>query len=278
MTVKIVTDSSCDLPRKVLEENQIAVIPLVIHAGSREYRDGIDMPRQEFYERLPHLNPAPTTAAPGPEVFRQVYERLASEGATEVLSIHISNTLSAIMDIARKAAAETTAIAVTVFDSRQLSLGTGFQVLAAAQAAAKGASMSSILQLLEGLIARIHVFAALDTLEFLRRSGRMSRAVSALGSLLRIKPILNMYDGLSTAQRVRTRSGAMHRLAELLKEFSPYEQVALLHSNAADRARALLQQVRDSLPAAEVWLEEINPVLGVHLGPGVIGFACISKQ
>jgi len=278
MTIRIVTDSSCDLPRKVLEENRIAVIPLVIHAGSREYRDGIDMPRQEFYERLPHLNPAPTTAAPGPEVFRQVYEQLAGEGATEVLSIHISETLSAIVDIARKAAAETTALAVTAFDSRQLSLGTGFQVLTAARAAAKGASMSSILQLLEGLIDRIHVFAALDTLEFLRRSGRMSRAVSALGSLLRIKPILNMYDGESTAQRVRTRSGAMHRLAELLKEFSPYEQVALLHSNAADRARALLQQVKDLVPTAEVWMEEINPVLGVHIGPGVVGFACISKE
>jgi DegV family protein with EDD domain len=278
MTVRIVTDSSCDLPRKVLEQNKIAVIPLIIHAGSREYRDGIDMPRQEFYERLPGFKPAPTTAAPGPEAFRQVYEQLAGEGATEVLSVHISRTLSAIVDIARKAAAQTTAIPVTVFDSRQLSLGTGFQVLAAAQAAARGASMSGILQSLEALIARIHVFAALDTLEFLRRSGRMNRAVSALGSLLRIKPLLKMHDGESTAERVRTRSGAMHRLAELLKEFSPYEQVALLHSNAAERARALLQQVNGLLPAAEVWLEEINPVLGVHIGPGVVGFACISKE
>jgi len=236
------------------------------------------MPRREFYEQLPSFDPAPTTAAPGPEAFWQVYEQLAAEGATEVLSIHISSKLSAIVDIARKAAVETTAVPVTVFDSRQLSLGTGFQVLTAAQAAAKDASMSGILQLLEELIARIHVFAALDTLEFLRRSGRMSRAVSALGSLLRIKPLLKMHDGESTAERVRTRRGAMHRLTELLKEFSPYEQVALLHSNAADRARALLQQVRDIIPAAEVWMEEINPVLGVHIGPGVIGFACISKE
>ena len=278
MTIRIVTDSTCDLPHETLQKNRITVIPLFIHAGSQELRDGIDISRREFYERLPGFKPAPTTAAPGPHVFRQAYEQLAAEGATEVLSIHISSKLSALVDIARQAAKETTAIPVTPFDSRQLSLGTGFEVLTAAQAAAQGESMSGILALLEKQIARTHVFAALDTLEFLRRSGRMSRAVSALGGLLRIKPFLKMYDGNPTAERVRTRRGAMNRLVELLKEYSPYEKVAVLHSNAADRARALLQEVRDILPAGEVWMEEINPVLGVHIGPGVIGFACISKE
>jgi DegV family protein with EDD domain len=149
--------------------------------------------------------------------------------------------------------------------------------MAAAQAAADGRSMREILMLLEAQILRTYVFAALDTLEFLRRSGRMNFAISALGTLLRIKPFLKMYDGNPTAERVRTRRAAVKRLVELLREHSPLEKVAILHTNAADRARALRQEVRDLLPAGEVWMEEINPVLGVHIGPGVLGFACISK-
>jgi DegV family protein with EDD domain len=251
---------------------------LYIHAGGRAYQDGVDISRREFYQRLPSFRPAPTTAAPSPEVFRRAYEHLAAEGATEVLSIHISIKLSAMVEIAREAAKETTAVPVTVFDSRQLSLGMGFEVLTAAEAAAEGRPRNGILAALKEQIARTRVFAALDTLEFLRRSGRMNFAMSALGTLLRIKPFLKMYDGNPTAERVRTRRGAMKRLAELLKEFGPYEKAALLHSNAAERARALLEEVREMLPAGEVWMEEINPVLGVHIGPGVIGFACLSKK
>ena len=137
--------------------------------------------------------------------------------------------------------------------------------------------MSEILALLEGQIARIHIFAALDTLEFLHRSGRMNFAFSTLGSLLRIKPLLKMYDGNPTAERVRTRKKAMDRLVELFHAYGPFEKVALLHSGAADRAQALLMKVRDSLPSGEVWMEEINPVLGTHIGPGVVGFACVSE-
>ena len=278
MAIRIVADSTCDLPKELVEKYGISIIPMYINVGEKAYVDGIDLSRQEFYERLPEFKPTPTTAAPGPDAFRQVYERLASEGATEVLSIHISVKLSAVLNIATQAARETSVVPVTVFDSRQLSLGTGFQVLAAAQAAAEGRSMSAILALLEEQIGRTHVFAALDTLEFLRRSGRMSFALSFLGTLLRIKPFLKMYNGEPTAERIRTRHGAMKRLTELLVEAGPLEKVALLHSHAAERAQALLQQVRHLLPAGEIMVEEINPVLGAHIGPGVIGFACISRK
>jgi len=278
MTIRIITDSSCDLPQEIIQEHRITVIPLFINVGDQSYLDGVDLSRQEFYERLPGFRPAPKTAAPGPDVFRKTFEQLASEGATEILSIHVSTKLSAIVDIARTAAKETTRLPVTVFDSRQLSLGTGFQVLAAAEAEARGLALGEILSLLEELIGRIRVFAALDTMEYLKRSGRVNFAISALGTLLQIKPFMKMYNGEPTAERVRTRKGAMKRLVELLEEYGPYDKVALLHSRARQSAETLLQEVRSLLPAGDIWVEEITPVLGAHIGPGVIGFACISKE
>jgi DegV family protein with EDD domain len=278
MSIRIVTDSTCDLPPELIRKHAITVIPMYINVGLQEYRDGVDLTRQEFYTRLPGFKPAPTTAAPSPEIFRLTYERLAAEGATEILSIHISTKLSSVFGIASQAVRENTTVPVTVFDSRQLSLATGFQVLAAAQAAEEGHSMSEIMSMLEAQIKRTHVFAALDTLEFLRRSGRMNFAVAFLGTLLQVKPFLKMYDGNPTAERIRTRNGAVKRLIELLVEVGPLEKVALLHSQAEDRAQALLQQVKHLLPAGDILVEEINPVLGAHIGPGVIGFACISKQ
>ena len=278
MSIRIVTDSTCDLPQELIQKYRISVIPMYVNVGLKTYRDGIDLSRQEFYTRLPDFKPAPTTAAPSPENFRQIYEQLAGEGATEILSIHISIKLSGVYEIAMQAAREITTIPVTAFDSRQLSLGTGFQVLAAAQAAEAGCSMSEILVLLESQIVRTHAFAALDTLEFLRRSGRMNFAISFLGTLLQIKPFLKMYNGEPTAERTRTRKGAMKRLVELLEQASPLEKVALVHTQAADRAKALLEEVRALLPAGEILVAEINPVLGAHIGPGVVGFVCISKQ
>jgi DegV family protein with EDD domain len=150
--------------------------------------------------------------------------------------------------------------------------------LAAAQAAEEGRSMPEILALLEDQIKRTHVFAALDTLEFLRRSGRMNFAISFIGTLLKIKPFLKMYDGQAIAERIRTRAAAMKRLVQLVHEVAPLEKIALLHSNAADRAKAVLQEVKSLLPEGNILLAEITPVLGAHIGPGVVGFACITHK
>jgi DegV family protein with EDD domain len=137
MSIKIVTDSTCDLPPAVIAELGITVIPLYIHVGEQVFRDGVDLSRAEFYERLPGFHPFPKTAAPGADIFRAAYEKLAAEGATEILSIHISISLSATVDFARAAAAETRAAPVTVWDSQQLSLGMGFLVAEAARLAAR---------------------------------------------------------------------------------------------------------------------------------------------
>ena len=278
MSVRIVTDSTCDLPVSVIAENGITVIPLYVNLGTEGYLDGVELSRQEFYRRLPDYDPAPTTAAPGTEMFRQTFDQLAAKGATQILSIHISPSLSATLSVARLAARETQSVPVTPFDSGQLSLGLGFIVLAAAQAAAAGRPLQEIIDLLQEMSARTHVVAALETLEFLRRSGRMRRAVAGLGNMLKIKPLLRMHNGNPTAERVRTNTGATKRLIRILSDLAPLEQVALVHARAPDRAEALRQQVKHLLPEGGVPVVEITPVLGANLGPGAVGFACVAAR
>lgn len=275
MTIKIVTDSTCDLPAEIIEANGIEVVPLYINIGEQGYLDGMDITRTEFYENLAHYPAHPTTGTPGPEQFRQLYERLADEGATQILSIHISISLSATIDAAWAGAGQTKGVSVTVFDSRQLSLGTGFLVETAAKAAADGKSMGEILALLEAQIPRTYVWAGLDTLEFLKRSGRMNGVVAGLGSLLQLKPLLKMYAGQPASEQVRTRGRAMRKLVSLLEEQAPLERVALVHANAPERAEQLRQSVARLLPAGETMSVEITPVIGAHVGPGAVGFAVL---
>lgn len=277
MTVRILTDSTCDLPAETIQRLGIDVVRFYIHIGTREMVDGIDITREEFYHNLPTYEAHPTTAVPSHSKLQARYEALAAEGATEILSIHISETLSAILDVA-KTAAETAPVPVTVFDSRQLSLGTGFLVQTAAELAQAGRSVAEILPVLDDQIKRTFVAASLETLKFLRRGGRMERVVSTIGELLHIKPILKMNDGVSTVERFRTRQKAVARLIELLKAHAPFERIAFLHSGALETAQQLREEVRSLLPDTETWLEMINPVLGAHIGPGVVGFAAVSRK
>ncbi|MBP7687389.1 MAG: DegV family protein [Thermoflexales bacterium] len=278
MSIKIVTDSTCDLPQSVIEQLSITVVPLFINFGDQGYRDGVDISRADFYGRLPQSNPLPTTAAPGHEVFKQAYDRLAQDGATEILSIHISESLSGTLNVAKVAAQDTTSTRVTAFDSRQLSLGTGFVVEEAARAARDGCSLVEIIERVNGLIPRIHVFAALDTMEFLKRSGRVSSIVAGLGGLLQVKPILKMYNGKADSDRVRTRSRAIGQLVNLLSQCSPLERVAMVHTHAAGRAEEIRQLVEPMLPEKSIWSLDITPVIGTHIGPGAVGFAVVSKK
>ncbi len=206
MAVHIVTDSTCDLPKEIIERYDIRVVPLFIIIGEQGYLDGIDITREEFYKKLPTFPVHPTTAVPSPQKFRAVYDALAEDGATEILSIHMSIALSAVVDVARIAAQETTSIPVTVLDSQQLSLGSGFLIETAAKMAAAGNSVAEIMPVLKTQMERSYVFAALDTLEFLKRSGRMNKYLAGLASFLQIKPILTMHNGKPGSERVRTRS------------------------------------------------------------------------
>jgi DegV family protein with EDD domain len=277
VSIKIVADSTCDLPEEIIAEHGITVVPLYINIGDRGYLDGVEITRQEFYEGLADYDPLPTTATPGIDTFRGVYDQLAEDGATQVLSIHISISLSATVDVARAAARETSSVPVTVFDSQQLSLGTGFLVLEAAKAAAEGQTMEEIISTLKEQTSRTYVFAALDTLEFLRRSGRMNTVVARLGSLLQIKPLLKMNAGEPSGERVRTRQRAIERLIQLVTDLGAIEKLALVHTNAPKAAQELYQRARHLFPVDEAPLSvDVTPVLGANIGPGVIGFACIA--
>lgn len=279
MNIKVVTDSTNDLPAELIEQNEITVIPMYINFGEQSYQDGIEITRQQFYAQLPQSDPFPTTAAPGINQFLEVYSQLMESGAEEILSIHISASLSAVMDVAQKAAEQFTGIPVKVYDSDQLSLGTGFQALTAAKAAREGLSMPEILELLKDQSSRSHVFAALDTLEFLKRGGRMNAVMAGLGSLLQIKPILTMHAGNPGAERVRTKERAINRLIEMTSELGELEELALVHTNAEEDAQALWQAAKHLSPAEAPPLSvDVTPVLGAHLGPGAVGFALISKK
>jgi DegV family protein with EDD domain len=278
MTIRVVTDSTCDLPAGTIEKYGIKVLPLYINVGEREYLDGIDITREEFYEKLPDFPTHPTTAVPSPMKFKAIYDALAEDGATEIISIHISETLSAMVNVARAAAQETLSAVIHVIDGGQLSLGTGFLVERAAELAAKGSPMDEIIEALSSQMRRTHVFAALDTLEFLKRSGRMNRWVSNLGSLLQIKPILTMHDGKPGNERVRTREKAMQKVVEMLTAVGRIERVALVHTHAPQRIAELKQMAAHLLPKADLMTQDITPVIGAHIGPGAAGFAVVSAE
>jgi DegV family protein with EDD domain len=278
MDIRIVTDSTCDLPKQTVSKLKVTVVPLLINQGKQSFRDGIDLSREEFYAQLPGYMPAPTTAAPSPEIFRQMYEELADYGAKSILSIHISESLSATINSARLAAEQFKRIPVTVLDSTQLSLGLGFIVEKAAELAELGHKAEEILESLQELTKRTYVFASIKTLEYLRRSGRMNFALARLGEILQIKPLLHMNQGNPTAHRARTQTRATERLLEWLKEYAPYERLAIVHAGVVAEAEILRERIREFLPEGDIPIVQIAPVLGSHLGVGALGFAVISKK
>lgn len=277
MTIKIVTDSACDLPQELIEKFDITVVPLYINIGEESYLDQVDLSREDFYNNLSQYSPFPQTAAPGPGKFKILYDDLAQKGADEIISIHISRKLSSTIESARLGAEQCTSVPVTVVDSNQLSLGAGFVVLAAAEAAAEGKSKEEILQAIEDRIGCTHVFAAVETIDYLERSGRMNVVLARLASALQIKPLLKMYQGIASAERVRTEKRSLERLVQLVRELGPLQQLALVHTNAPDKAEKLHQMALELFPnQAPPLVVGVTPVLGAHLGPGTVGFAVIA--
>jgi DegV family protein with EDD domain len=277
MRVAIVTDSTCDLPQDIVERLNITVVPMFIHFGDESYLDGVTITRESFYQQLVTSDVLPVTATPGSDAFLKVYRDLTEQGATHIISIHISGTLSAVMNVAT-IAAQSAPVPVTVVDSGNLTLGTGFLAETAAHAAADGKGVEDILEMLDDQKSRTHVFAVLETLHYLRRSGRVNPLVATFGTLLRIKPLMKMHNGVSSAEKVRTSRMAVRRLIELFMEQVPLERAALVHTHAADEAEQLMLRVKRLLPAGPILSVDITPVFGVHLGPGAVGFVCITGK
>ena len=277
MVVKVVTDSTCDLPSEVIEAQGITMIPCYINMDGKSYRDAVDLSRDEFYERLPELNMPATTSAPGTGTFINTYRRLLEGGADEILSIHISAKLSNVVNVARLAAEEIGRDKVRVLDAGQLTIGTGLQVWEAAKAASAGRSAAEIINQLKHLGARIHTVAVADTLEYLKRSGRLSAFQALLGALLQMKPLLAMNDDVIEMERTRTRQRALDWLMERLRDLGDLEQVVMVHTHAQDAIQALRAQVEELHPELpKPLVVDVTPVLGAHLGPGVLGMTCVT--
>jgi fatty acid kinase fatty acid binding subunit len=273
MTVGVVTDSSCDLPADLVAQWGIEVVPLTIRFGDEELVDREELSTDEFWARCARSPVLPSTAAPSPGRFEQAYRALADRGADSVVAVTISGALSATLQSAELAARAVDGLDVRVVDSRTVTLGLGTIALAAAERAAGGADLDAIEQLSRDLIARTRVFGALDTLENLKKGGRIGNAKALLATALSIKPIVEVADGVVEQHgKQRTRSKALAFLVEKVASFQGrIEKLAVMHA-AADDVDEFVAQLRPYAPS-DLVVGQIGPVIGAHTGPRTMGVA-----
>lgn len=276
--VRIVTDSSCDLPAPIADELGLTIIPLSIRFGDEEFIDREELSTEEFWSKCVNSAKLPETAAPAPGLFEQAYRRLAAEGATGIVVVSLSGALSATMQSAQLAARSVEAdpaleLDVRVLDSRSISLGVGTVALACARLAAEGGSIDDVEAHALELIDRTRVFGALDTLENLKKGGRIGNAKALLATALSIKPIIEVSDGVvEQGGKQRTRSKALAFLVEKVKSYDgAIENLAVLHADCSD-VDMFVDMLRPYAPA-EIVVGEIGPVIGTHGGRGTIGVA-----
>ena len=275
MGIRIVTDSSCDLPTDVAEQHHITVIPLTIRFGEEEFVDREDLTSKQFWDKCNNSPVLPETAAPSPGQFEIAYRRLTSEGATGVLVITLSGALSATMQSAELAARSVASeIPVRIVDSRSVSLGLGLIVLDCASRAEAGASLDELSARAEDLASRTKVFGALDTLENLKKGGRIGGAKALFASVLSIKPIIEVVEGkVEEGGRQRTRSKALAFLADVLKKNVPVESLAVLHADCSD-VQPFVATLRQYF-SGNIVVGDIGAVIGTHAGKGTIGIAFV---
>jgi DegV family protein with EDD domain len=274
VSVRIVTDSSCDLPQEVADEHGIRVVPLSIRFGDEEFIDREELSTAQFWAKCASSSTLPETAAPAPGQFERVYRELQAEGATGIVVVNLSSALSATMQSAELAARSVAdVVPVRVVDSRSVTLGVGTIALACARRAAEGASIDQIAALADDLASRTRVFGALDTLENLRKGGRIGGARALLGTALAIKPIIEVVDGkVEEGGKQRTRSKALKFLVDKVREYEGrIESLAVLHADCSD-VDEFVAMVRPH-HAGEIVVGEIGPVIGTHAGRGTIGVA-----
>jgi DegV family protein with EDD domain len=274
MKIGLVTDSTADIPADLAQLHSIEIVPALVNIDGKSFTDGIEISREKFYTRLPELNPSPTTSSPSVGAFQERYEKLLRAGSEYIISIHPPNELSGIFNAARLAA-EAFGQRVKVLDSGQISLGMGFQVILAAESAAKGAILEEVTALVESVGKRVRLAALLDSLEYIHRSGRVSWAVATLGSILRIQPLIELRFGIvHRLGQARTRLQGIERLLEALNTWGPLERLAVLHTNAESAARQLLEEVRSKV-AVQPLLVNVTTAIGVHVGPNGLGFTAV---
>ncbi len=272
MTVRIVTDSTSDMPAEMAQELGIPVVPLSVVFGEETLKEGSEISHDVFYERLAHAKDLPTTSSPSVGDFLDTYREVLKE-TDEIISIHLSSKLSATYSAATQAAAilADEGAKIEVVDSLTVSMGMTFMCQAAAKAAAEGSTLEEIRNIIDDMSPRISVYVVLNTLEYVRRGGRIGRARAFLGTMLRVKPILSFDGGeVHPEERVRTRSLALDRLFQMVTSNPKIEEVGVAYSINAEEAEGLRQRLSEAL-AMDVQMTRIGAVAGVHGGPGVLG-------
>ncbi|HDQ35057.1 MAG TPA: DegV family protein [Chloroflexi bacterium] len=276
--IRIIVDSTADLPPALLERWDIVVLPIYLLLEGRSYRDDAALDRARFYEQLAQHRLK--TAAPPPHEFLAAYEALVAAGAEEIIGLFISASLSSIYGNAQLAAQQLEGARVHIVDTGQISMGIGWLAIAAAQAAAEGATASEIVALLEELRQRVLVVGVLESITHLHRSGRVNWATAWVGEILQIKPLIYFYTGeAGLIGKVRTHRRAVQALADWIVALGPLEQVAFLHSHTNPRVSARFQaELTPVLPELTLQPIEVSPVLGVHIGPGGLGVALVQAS
>lgn len=268
--IRVVTDSSCDLPQGLADELHVDIVPLSIRFGSEEFVDRRDLTPAQFWSRCQGSAVLPETAAPAPGAFQAAYQRAAEDGCAGVVCVNLSSALSATYQAA-VTAADSVDIPVRVIDSTSLTLGLGIMVLAGARAAAAGKGLEDVAGTVTDLIPRTRVFGALDTLEYLKKGGRIGSAKALLGSVLAIKPILQIQDGaVAEYAKPRTRAKALQFLVDQVKAAGPIENLGVLNGAASD-LDTFLDMLGPLYPREDIVVGDIGPVIGSHAGPGTIG-------
>ena len=279
MTVKVVTDSFSDIPTSVAQELGIIIVPHYVHFGTEEYRDGVDLTTEEFYHKLISTSIHPLTSVAPPAVFAEVYNKLAEE-TDEIVSISLSpkfgavyNNALAAKDMMRKRCR------IEVIDSRNGIMAEGFIAIAAARAAQAGANLNEVVDIVHQTIPRVHVRIVFDTLEYLRRGGRIGRAQALLGSLLKINPILGIKDGEAYPfGRVRSRAKAIEYLYNFATSFTHIAGLAIEDATTPEEVEKLAERLGSVFPKERIYRSKVSPVVGTHVGPHVLAVTVLEGE
>ena len=279
MTVKVVTDSTSDLPPDLAADLGITVVPVYVHFGTETFKDGVEITADEFYERLVSESRLPTTSAPSIGEFIEVYDRLG-KGADSVLSVHISDKLSGTYNAAVQAKEQAkTGSAVEVIDSRQASMGLGMMAMTAARAANLGADLEEVAGVVRRAVGLSQCLALLDTLEFLQRGGRIGKARAMLGAVLKIKPMIIVRDGeVHELGKARTFRKGLRKFQDAAKTFAPLDSLSVLHATSPQVAEEIASDLGGLLAAdKQPFIARFGPALGTHLGPGAVGVGLLQS-
>lgn len=279
MTIKIVTDSVADLPPQIVKDLDITVIPVNVCFGEEVYRDGIDISAEQFYEKLAGSKVMPVTSVPGLGVFAETYDKLAEE-TDKILFISLSSKLSSVYKVAQQSVEfMKKKCRVEVVDSQWVIMAQGFIVMTAARAAQAGASLDEVLNIVHRNINRVQLCSVFDTLEYLKRGGRIGRAAAFLGTMLHVHPIIGLKDGeVVPMGRKRSRAQAMDYLYDLAVSYSHIEEMSVAYVNAVEDAETLIDRLNVKFPRERVIRSRTSPVIGTHTGPNLLVLALLGDR